>query len=168
MGKYKKYIRDNTGKGRCDLTLLYADPIVIREIGRDLAAPFLGMHITKVLAIDSLGFVLGALAAAALDAGLVSVRKGGKTAWETISVEVIDYSKKPKVLEIAVGALSENDRVLIVDDWSETGAQLRGAIYLAEQAGATIAGAAALNMDDAALQDETLSRYKLHCLELWR
>src|SRR4051794_34371007 len=97
MGKYQKYVRDNTGKGRCDLTLLYSDPAVIQEIGRDLSLPFIEHKITKVLALDSQGFALGALAAFHLKAGLVFVRKGGRTAWETLSVEVVDYSRKPKI-----------------------------------------------------------------------
>jgi len=108
---------------------------------------------------------LGALAAIALNAGLVFIRKEGKTAWEALSVEVVDYTKKPKTLEIAVGALTENDRVLIVDDWSETGAQLRGAIYLAEQCGATVVGAAAIHIDDPVLNDKFFSAYTLHQVE---
>lgn len=167
MGKYINYIRDNTGKGRCDLTLLYADPRVLQEIGHDLTEPFADKGITKVLALESQGLALGALAAMALNAGLVAVRKEGKIPWETISVEVVDYQKKPKTLEIAVGALSENDRVLIVDDWSETGAQLRGAIHLAEQCGATVVGAAAFHIDDRVLEDKRLSGYLLHHTEAY-
>lgn len=168
MGKYKSYIRDNTGKGRCDLTMLYSDPKILESVSRDLVAPFMDKNISKVLALDAQGFALGALAALRLHAGLVFVRKGGKIAWETHAIEVVDYSQTPKVLEIAVGILSESDRVLIVDDWSETGSQLRGAIALAEQCGSAVIGAAAINMDDKVLQDKKLSQYMLHCVELWR
>lgn len=166
MGKYRQYIR--SGYGRCDLTLLYNDPTVLKEVSHELVAPFLDKRITKVLALDAQGFALGALAASNLSAGLVFVRKGGKIAWETQTIEILDYSYQPKKLEIAVGALSRNDRVLIVDDWSETGAQLRGAISLAEKADATVIGAAAINMDDNVLQNERLSKYMLHYVELYR
>ena len=168
MGKYRAYIRDNTGKGRCDLTLLYSDPRILNEVGHDLVKPFQDKGITKVLALDAQGFALGALAALHLNAGLVFVRKGEKIAWKTISIEVVDYSRTSKTLEIADGVLSATDRVLVVDDWSETGAQMRGAIALAEQSGATVVGAAAINMDDKALHDTTLSKYLLHCAELYR
>lgn len=168
MGKYRAYIRGNTGKGRCDLTLLYSDPKILHEVSRDLVAPFEDKGITKVLALDAQGFALGALAALHLNAGLVFVRKGGKIAWQTRSVEVVDYSRKSKVLEIADGVLSETDSVLIVDDWSETGAQMRGAIALAEQSGATVIGAAAINIDDKVLHNKALSKYLLHYVELYR
>lgn len=166
MGKYKDYMR--FGYGRSDLTLLYGNPELLKEVGCDFAAPFLDKKITKVLALDAQGFALGALTAFHLNAGLVFVRKGGKIAWDTHSIEVIDYSKKPKTLEIAVGSVTAADRVLIVDDWSETGGQLRGAISLAEQAGATVIGAAAINMDDKVLNDPTLNKYLLHYVELYR
>lgn len=168
MGKYRAYIRDNTGKGRCDLTPLYSDAKILNEVSHDLIAPFQDKGITKVLALDAQGFALGALAALHLNAGLVFVRKGGKVAWKTRSVEVIDYSRTTKTLEIADGVLSATDKVLVVDDWSETGAQLKGAIELAEQSGATVIGAAAINMDDKALNDPLLSEYILHYVELYR
>ncbi len=163
MGKYKAYIR--FGHGRSDLTLLYNDPKILKEVSHDLVAPFLDKGITKVLALDAQGFALGALAASILNSGLVFVRKGGKIAWQTQSVQIIDYSQTPKTLEIAVGALSIDDKVLVIDDWSETGAQLRGAISLAEQAGATVIGAAAIHIDDKVLHDDKLSPYLLHHVE---
>ena len=86
----------------------------------------------------------------------------------TKSVEITDYSHTQKTLEIAVGVLSETDKILIVDDWSETGAQLRGAIALAEQCGAKVIGAAAVNIDDKILQDKTISKYILHYIEHYR
>lgn len=163
MGKYAAYIR--FGYGRSDLTLLYNDPQALQEVGHDLAAPFLDQKISKVLALDAQGFALGALVALHLNAGLVFIRKGGKIAWETKCIEIKDYSHAPKILEIAVGALSKNDRVLVVDDWSETGSQLRGALALAEQCGATVIGAASVHMDDKVLQDDRLAGYKLHHVE---
>jgi adenine phosphoribosyltransferase len=168
MGKYRACIRDNTGKGRCDLTLLYSDPVILREAVADMAAPFTDVGITKVMALDAQGFALGALVAQALSAGLVFVRKAGKIAWQTYSVEVVDYTRTAKTLEIAEGVLDSNDKVLVVDDWSETGGQLRGAIALAERCGAEVIGMAAINIDDAVLQDTRLSPYKLHYIEHYR
>jgi adenine phosphoribosyltransferase len=166
MGKYSAYIR--FGHGRSDLTLLYSNPAILKELSRDIVAPFIDKKISKVLALDAQGFALGSLAAFHLNAGLVFIRKEGKIAWETQSVAIEDYSHTPKKLEIAKDVLSNEDRVLVVDDWSETGAQLRGAIILAEQCGATVVGAAAINMDDKVLHDNSLSKYLLHCVELCR
>lgn len=165
MGKYRPYIRDG-GKGRYDFTLLHSDPAILKEITLDLAKPFFDQDIHKVLALDAAGLALGTLVAYHLNAGLIFVRKGGRTAWDTRSVEITDYSGKPKTLEIAIDALSGNDRVLVVDDWSETGTQLKGAISLAEMAGATVIGAAIIGMEDRVLHDKELSKYILHALEL--
>jgi adenine phosphoribosyltransferase len=163
MGKYASYVR--FGYGKSDLTPLYNDPESFKSVCHDLATPFVGKGITKVLALDAQGFALGAGVALHLKAGLIFIRKGGKIAWETQSLQIRDYSGSAKVLEIAVGALLEIDKVLVVDDWSETGAQLRGAICLAEQVGATVIGAAAIHMDDRVLRDERLSGYMLHQVE---
>jgi adenine phosphoribosyltransferase len=65
-------------------------------------------------------------------------------------------------LEIAVDALGAGDRVLIVDDWSETGEQLRAAITLIERLGGTVVGAAFVRAEHAVRQDPSLSRYRLH------
>jgi adenine phosphoribosyltransferase len=163
VGKYREYIR--FGHGRSDLTLLYANPKILKNAISDLIAPFVDKGITKVMAIDAQGFALGALAADHLKAGLVFVRKGGKIAWKTKTIEIMDYSRTQKTLEIAEGILSKADKVLVIDDWSETGAQLRGAIDLAEKCGAKVVGAAAVNIDDKVLQDARLSKYILHDIE---
>lgn len=118
--------------------------------------------------MDAQGFALGALVAYHLNAGFVYVRKGGKIAWHTQSIEIVDYSRTTKTLEIANGVLSEADKVLVVDDWSETGGQFRGAIALAEQAGAEVIGAAAINIDDKVLHDPRLSKYILHYVEMYK
>jgi adenine/guanine phosphoribosyltransferase-like PRPP-binding protein len=52
--------------------------------------------------------------------------------------------------------------VLVVDDWAETGGQLRTAIKLVEQLGATVVGAVCLHIAPRVRQDPGLAAYRLH------
>ena len=164
---YKNYIREHPDKNRCDFTKLFSDKDALTSLTSDLCLPFMETGITKVAAIDALGFVLGSLSAAKLGSGLTLIRKGGKTAWDVTSLSFDDYSGQTKTLEIATDAFSPADRVLIVDDWSETGAQLQTAIHLIESFDATVVGAAMLHIENAVLELPTLLKYRLHSVEAY-
>ena len=159
MNNYKKYIRE--GKGRCDLTDLYANPQIFKSVIEDLSKPFLDQKINKVVALDALGFVFGARVAEKLNAGLVLARKEGKIGIKIQSISFTDYTKKEKSFEIAVDAINKDDRVLIVDDWSETGSQLKAVINLVEKMNGIVVGATCFNIDKPVFKDPTLSIYKL-------
>ena len=75
-----------------------------------------------------------------------------------------DYSGKEKDLEIVTDALDNKDKVLIVDDWSETGAQLKAVISLVKQFDAKIVGISCINIDKQARADSVLKKYKLHSI----
>ena len=160
--EFRSLIREMAGKNRCDLTLLLARPAAFTALVEALAEPFRDAGITKVAPLDALGFPLGGAVAQLLGAGLVLIRKENKTAWQVESAAVTDYSGQEKRLEIAVDALGAGDRVLIVDDWSETGEQLRAAITLIERLGSTVVGAAFVHAEHGVRQDPSLSRYLLY------
>ena len=56
------------------------------------------------------------------------------------------------------------DDPLVVDDWSETGAQLKAACHLVERLQGHVVGAALLHIDEPVWRDPELSKYKLHHL----
>ena len=141
----RPYIRE--GRDRCDLSLLFADAVALRTLIERLAEPFAGQRVSHVVGIDALGFGLAGAVAVRLAAGFVPIRKGSKAAWVSYSVSFCDYTGIEKSLELVTDVLSPADRVLIVDDWSETGAQLRAAAVLCRSTGATVVGAAVLNAD---------------------
>jgi adenine phosphoribosyltransferase len=148
----RPYIRESAGKNRCDLSSLLADARAFRTLVEQLAAPFAAERVTHVAGIDAMGFILGGAVAVELGAGFVPLRKPGKAAWEVRSVQFSDYSGIPKSLELVVDILRSDSRVLIVDDWAETGAQLRAASELCSSTGATVVGAAVLNADPVVRQ----------------
>jgi adenine phosphoribosyltransferase len=63
-------------------------------------------------------------------------------------------------------AIAPKTKVLIVDEWIETGAQVKAAIELVERQGGIVIGIATINIDDNA--DTRLIREKYQCHALWQ
>jgi adenine phosphoribosyltransferase len=94
--------------------------------------------ITKVIGIESRGFIFGGALAGKLNAGFVPIRKPGKLPAETLSEE---YSLEYGIdtIEIHKDALNESDVVLLHDDLLATGGTMAAACKLVEKMGARIA-----------------------------
>jgi adenine phosphoribosyltransferase len=122
-----------------DITPLLLSPPAFRLAVHELSEPFRSDGITKVVAVESRGFVLGAPVALALGAGLVLVRKPSKLPAATRRVEYqLEYGTD--VLEVHADALRPSDRVLIVDDVLATGGTAAATASLVEQAGSQLVG----------------------------
>ena len=159
---YKRYIREKETKNRCDMTLLLGNYLVLNNLIKDMAKPFLSSGIKKVVAIEATGFIFGMGVAKELKAGLCLIRKPNKLAWDTKKTEFTDYTKERKGFEIASDAILPNENILIVDDWSETGSQLKAAIFLVEQMKGNIVGISCANIDDLVKKDKLITKYKLN------
>jgi adenine phosphoribosyltransferase len=146
MPDYLRLIDTNTSP-RCDVTPLFGDYAAFTALIADLAARFDGATIDVVAGIDALGFILGAALALHFKTGFIPVRKGGKLPVKADRAEFVDYTGQRKALELRVGAVRPGARVLLVDEWIETGAQARAAIELIERQGGIVAGVAAINID---------------------
>lgn len=126
-----------------DITPLLGDAAAFRAAVLDLAAPFRGAQIDKVVAIEARGYLLGAPVAVELGAGFVPVRKLGKLPSETYSAEyALEYGQA--AVEVHRDGLLDHHRVLLVDDVLATGGTLEAAIELVGRSGAQIAGVAVL------------------------
>lgn len=103
-----------------DVTTLFKDPSGLSEAIDALYDMYKDSGVTKVVGIESRGYVLGAALAARLGAGFVMARKKGKLPSDTISIE---YSKEygTDTIEIHSDAISSEDVVLIHDDLMATG-----------------------------------------------
>lgn len=122
-----------------DISPLFLDPSLVREAVNALVEPWRDQGITKVIGIDSRGFLLGPQIAQALEAGFVMVRKKGKLPPETISVSYeLEYGKAS--LESVIHSLQPHDRVIIHDDLLATGGTAAAAAGLARKLGSEIAG----------------------------
>jgi len=164
MKKYLELIDTDTPGNRNDVTPLFADAAAFAELIKDLSDPFLGTQVDYVAGIDALGFILGAAIALKLGKGFIPLRKGGKLPVEVASQEFSDYSGQAKSLELRQGMLKPDDRVLLVDEWVETGAQVEAAINLVEGQGASIVGIATINIDGNPRTNRLKNEYRVHAL----
>jgi adenine phosphoribosyltransferase len=122
-----------------DLTPALRDGALLHDLVEDLARPFAGHAVTQVAAIEARGFLLGGAVAERLGAGLVPLRKPDKLPWRRERVRY-DLEYGSDALEVHADALSETDRVLVVDDVLATGGTARAAADLVRVLGARVAG----------------------------
>jgi adenine phosphoribosyltransferase len=140
----KTHIRDIPGFPKegiifKDITPLLRDARALTEAIDLLAAPFAGRGVTAVVGMESRGFIFGAPAAERLEAGFVPVRKPGKLPAETLSEEYeLEYGTDR--LEMHKDALTEGDKVLIVDDLLATGGTADAVVRMVRSTGAEIVG----------------------------
>lgn len=154
--------------GRYDVTPLFADSETFADLRADLTAAIEFDDITHVVGIDALGFVLGGAIATEREVGFVPVRKGGKLPYpdaELLQREFTDYSDESKTLELHPDRLGEGDRVLVVDEWVETGAQMRATTALVEEAGANVAAVTAICVPENEGTAPLFDRYEVHSIE---
>ena len=126
-----------------DITPLLADPLAFHAATEALAAPYHDSRIDLVVGIEARGFIFGTPVAKLLDVGFVPIRKPGKLPWETRSVSYdLEYGRD--ALEIHADAVTEGQRVLVVDDLLATGGTSRAACDLLAGMGTEIIEVAVL------------------------
>ncbi len=143
---YENFINKNT-KGRYDVVPLFGKPEVFGNLINDLIKPFKKIKFNKIVGLDSLGFIIGSALAFKLKKGFVPIRKGGKSPGvrgTVLKIGFRDYSKKNKVFEINKNSIKKGDKILIVDDWIESGEQMRSAIKLIEKLNGEVIGISVL------------------------
>lgn len=112
-----------------DLTTAFKDPRALHIIGWDLSQIYRDKGITKVVGIESRGFIGGSILAFELGAGFVPARKPGKLPADTIQVSY-DKEYGKDTIEIHRDAITEDDIVVIHDDVLATGGTMAAAYNL--------------------------------------
>ncbi len=112
-----------------DVTTLFKNPECLRIMVDDLYEIYKDKGITKIVGIESRGFVLSSALAIRLGAGVVLCRKPGKLPAETVQES---YTKEygSDTIEIHKDAISEDDVVLLHDDLLATGGTMKAAYNL--------------------------------------
>jgi len=124
-----------------DITPVLSNLNLLKLAVHQLAAPFKESHITKVIGVESRGFVMAPMIALELNASFVPVRKKGKLPRETYSVSYnLEYGSD--TIEMHIDSVKPNDRVLIHDDVLATGGTAAAVENLVDSSGAGIAGMA--------------------------
>lgn len=115
-----------------DLTTAFKDPRALHEIGVSLADLYRSKGVTKVVGIESRGFIGGSILAFELGAGFVPVRKPGKLPADTLKAS---YEKEygTDTIEIHRDAITPDDVVVLHDDVLATGGTMAAAYDLVKQ-----------------------------------
>ena len=115
-----------------DVTTLFKNPDCLQEMERELYELYKDKGVTKIVGIESRGFVMASALAARLKAGVVLCRKPGKLPGETVQES---YSKEygTDTIEIHKDSISADDVVLLHDDLLATGGTMRAAYDLVKK-----------------------------------
>lgn len=117
-----------------DVTTLFKNPECLQGMIDELYEMYKDKGITKVVGIESRGFILGGALAASLGAGFIMARKPGK-----LPAEVIEetYAKEygTDTIQLHKDAISPEDVVLLHDDLLATGGTMAAAHRLVKRCG---------------------------------
>lgn len=115
-----------------DVSTLYKNSKCLKIMVNELYDLYKNKGITKIVGIESRGFVVGAALAYKLNAGFVMCRKPGKLPSDTKKESYMkEYGKD--TIEIHSDAIDENDIVLLHDDLLATGGSMKAAYNLVKQ-----------------------------------
>ena len=115
-----------------DVSTLFKNPECLRILVDELYELYKDKGITKVVGIESRGFVVGAALALRLGAGFVMCRKPGKLPAETRKATYMkEYGKA--TIEIHTDAITPDDVVLLHDDLLATGGSMKAAYGLVQE-----------------------------------
>ena len=126
-----------------DITTLLQDKVGFHAAIDSLARPYANQDIDIVVGIESRGFIFGAAVADRIRAGFTPVRKPGKLPSRTVRASY-DLEYGTDSLEMHADAISNGQRVLIVDDLLATGGTARATTDLVKQLGGQVRGLAFL------------------------
>jgi len=122
-----------------DITTLLKNAQAMTAIADELTAHYGDRRITKVVGIESRGFIFGGVLAHRLNAGFVPVRKPGKLPADCFEVKYsLEYGANS--LAIHRDAIEQGERVLIVDDLLATGGTAAATLTLVRQLGGEVVG----------------------------
>jgi adenine phosphoribosyltransferase len=115
-----------------DVTTLFKDAKCLEVMEEELYQLYKDKGITKVVGLETRGYIMGAILARRLNAGFVMARKPGKLPATTIKES---YSKEYGVdsIEMHLDAISPDDVVLIHDDLLATGGTIKAAWNLVKK-----------------------------------
>ena len=107
-----------------------------------------------------MGFVLGSALAVRLGKGFLTLRKAGKLPVESDTVQFVNYSGRTQEMEMRTPAFRPGTRVLLVDQWVETGGTMDAGVRLVERQGGVVAGIATVCIEESERTRVFRERYR--------
>ena len=114
-----------------DVTTLYKDAACMKEMLDEMERLYKDKGITKIVGVESRGFVMASALAGRLGCGVVLARKPGKLP-ATVIKESFSKEYGIDTVEMHLDSIDENDVVLIHDDLLATGGTAKAAYKLVQ------------------------------------
>lgn len=166
---YDRYINKET-KGRYDVTPIFENPEVFSNLLKDLIEPFKDSDFDKIAGLEALGFVIGAALAQLKDVGFICIRKAGKLPGINYTVlktsSFVDYTNTSKSFEINISSIKKGEKILLIDEWIETGTQMKAAIKLIEELSGKVIGISSLCAHKNKQTEILFERYNLKAIKI--
>jgi len=112
-----------------DVTTLFKDAAILKEIVDGIYDIYKDKGITKVVGIESRGFIVGPLLAVRLNAGFIPIRKKGKLP-AVVYEELYQKEYGTDAIQIHQDAINSGEVVLLHDDLLATGGTMHAAVRL--------------------------------------
>ena len=120
-----------TGINFRDVTTLYKDAACFKEMLDEMENLYKDKGVTKIVGVESRGFVMASALAGKLGCGVVLARKPGKLP-STVIKEQFSKEYGVDTVEMHIDAIDEDDVVLIHDDLLATGGTAKATYKLVE------------------------------------
>ncbi len=143
-----------------DPTSIYINGAAFHDLLDDLVADLKGVQCDVVGGLDAMGFVLGSALATRLGVGFLPIRKAGKLCVDTDKVSFSNYSGRTQEMEMRLPAFAKGTKVLLADQWVETGGTMDGAIRLVERQGGIVTAIAAVAIEENPVTDGYRAKYR--------
>ena len=124
-----------------DITPVLSDGLLLSELTDEFIRRIKlnGWEPTAIIGPEARGFIFAPLIATKLGIAFIPIRKPGKLPGSTINIAyTLEYGSN--TLEMHEDALSDTDRVVIVDDLLATGGTVAACAKLCEKTGAEVLG----------------------------
>ena len=115
-----------------DVTTLFKSSECLKIMSDELYELYKDKGITKIVGIESRGFIMAAALAVRLNAGIILCRKPGKLPADTVS-ETYEKEYGSDTIEIHEDAINENDVLLLHDDLLATGGTMKATCDLVKK-----------------------------------
>lgn len=145
--------------------LITSYPKLYQKIISKLIEPFKNEKITKVVAIESKGYLYGPLIAYKLKIPFIPIFKSGRVPKQFVETKKFkDYSKKIKSIDVGKMTIKKGDKILLIDDVFETGESAKAAIKIIEKLGGKIVGISIIYNKMNKKEESFFNKYNLHYL----